>query len=386
MLLPLALLACTSAPPSAPPQPPPLTSPRPNIILVSLDTVRGDHGPGAAGPGVMPHFAAFAERGVRFDQAWAPASNTLVSHGSLFTGLPPWEHAFHPGASPPAQPPPLLPLLAEAGYTVGVFTTLPIWLGPTHGFDAGAQAFRSEMVPGSTALTWVADWLATAPPRPLALFVHLYDAHSDTNRLPYESPHPPMDAFDGCVEELCASRLLRAVDEGTVALSPQAAEAIRSQYAAGVRATDALLGELLALLEPLGEQTFVAVFSDHGELLGEEGWLHHGSHPAVLDIPLAVRWPGGEPRQLVSPTPVSLMDLYPTVLQVANLAPDGRPGLRQLIEGHDARTVKAMGAARIGPRMVFKTRAGAVAALQRGEDGAWTATEVDEALARLAPP
>lgn len=372
-LLPLLLplLGCTRSPPPAPP-----AAPRPDIILISLDTVRADQAPGPGGPGGMPQFAAFAASGVRFDQAWAPASNTLVSHGSLFTGLDPSQHAFHPGTVP-LQPPPLMPLLREAGYSVGVFTTLPVWLGTTHRFDAGAHAFRSELVPGSTAIGWVGDWLASAPPRPLALFVHLYDAHSDTNRLPYESPSPPVGSFDGCVGELCASRLLRALDEGKVELPPGAAEGIRSQYAAGVSATDALLGELLTMLEPIGPNAFIAVFSDHGELLGEEGWLHHGSHPAVLDIPLAARWPAGGPAGLVSQTPVSLVDLFPTVLEVAGLSREGRPGLQQLIDGPATRQIEAMGATRGGQRMVYITREGSPAGLERGEDGVWRPAPAD---------
>jgi hypothetical protein len=309
------------------PSRPPSIDPRPDIVLISLDTVRADRGPGPGGAGVMPSFAAFAATGVRFDAAWAPASNTLISHGSLFTGLEPWQHGFDPGRPPPVDPPPLMPALRQAGYATAVFTTLPIWLGSTHHFDVGAQTFRSELVPGEVALGWVRDWLATDPPRPRALFVHLYDAHSDTKTLPYEAPRlsAAAQAFSGCVGELCASRLLRAVDDGKVTLPDGAAEAIRAGYSDGVAAADALLGRLLTLLGPTARDGFVAVFSDHGELLGEEGWLHHGSSPAVLDIPLAVRWPGG-PAGVVSHTPVTLVDLYPTVLEAAGVAAGVAPG------------------------------------------------------------
>ncbi len=179
------------------------------------------------------------------------------------------------------------------------------------------------------------------------------------------------------VIEVRPHRVRRALDEGKVELPPGAAEGIRSQYAAGVSATDALLGELLTMLEPIGPNAFIAVFSDHGELLGEEGWLHHGSHPAVLDIPLAARWPAGGPAGLVSQTPVSLVDLFPTVLEVAGLSREGRPGLQQLIDGPATRRIEAMGATRGGQRMVYITREGSPAGLERGEDGVWRPAPAD---------
>ncbi len=82
MLASIALLACTEAP----------TSP-PNLILISIDTLRADHlGTYGYERDTSPHLDAFARRGVVFENALAPSSWTLPSHATMMTGLAPIRH------------------------------------------------------------------------------------------------------------------------------------------------------------------------------------------------------------------------------------------------------------------------------------------------------
>ncbi len=87
------------------------TTGRPNIILVSLDTVRADH-LGCYGyerRPVSPALDAFAAGATRYARAQATSPWTLPSHASVFTGLYPFEHGAHtvwvdlPGAGAPAD-------------------------------------------------------------------------------------------------------------------------------------------------------------------------------------------------------------------------------------------------------------------------------------------
>src|SRR5262249_17925985 len=86
----LALLpACAPAPQTAAPAPPRPTTP-PNVVLISLDTVRPDHlGCYGYPRATSPNIDRLAAGGVRFAAARAQAPWTLPSHMSLFTSMLP---------------------------------------------------------------------------------------------------------------------------------------------------------------------------------------------------------------------------------------------------------------------------------------------------------
>ncbi|MFB6173290.1 MAG: sulfatase-like hydrolase/transferase [Halobacteriales archaeon] len=93
----------------------------------------------------------------------------------------------------------------------------------------------------------------------------------------------------------------------------------RAAYFACVSFLDEIIGDLLAALEREGflEDTVVVYTSDHGELAGEHGlWWKHTWHEAAARVPLLVQTPGhrsGERESAEIGTPVSLLDLYPTL-------------------------------------------------------------------------
>ncbi len=103
--------------------------PRPDIVLVVLDTVRRDHtGVGGASDGATPRLDGLMAEGTAFRNAWANAPWTVPSHASLFTGLLPSEHgctAASPRLGPDRRT--LAEVLAAAGYDTGAFFSNP-WL------------------------------------------------------------------------------------------------------------------------------------------------------------------------------------------------------------------------------------------------------------------
>jgi choline-sulfatase len=93
----------------------------------------------------------------------------------------------------------------------------------------------------------------------------------------------------------------------------------RAGYFACVDFLDDVVGDLLARLERSGdlEETIVVYTSDHGELAGEHGlWFKRSYHEASARVPLVIRTPAqrsdGREGHTIG-TPVSLLDLYPTL-------------------------------------------------------------------------
>jgi arylsulfatase A-like enzyme len=298
---------------------------RPNLVLVSIDTLRADrllHT--GSSRGTAPLTEAWArEHATAFRQAVAQAPWTLPSHASLLTGLDPLRHgANHPFRPLPAEIATLAGTLRAAGYFTAAVTGGG-WLEPAYGLSRGFERYRYWAEEGHGDVEWEADsrlvlgWIAELP-RPFFLFVHTYDVH-DYARGPRIAPGTPDDE---------RARL----------------------YDRAVAHMDERLGRLLArlALPDLARRTAVVVTSDHGEGLGEEGDYGHGSlREHVLRVPLLValpddrafarRLPGLSAARSVD-TQVRSMDIAPTLAELAGVSlpptPDGVSLLPLLRTGH----------------------------------------------------
>ncbi len=313
----------------------------PNLLLVSLDTTRGDH---LSAYGyerrTTPNLERLAAEGVRFAEAYAPAPTTGPSHATLFTALAPITHRVVKNGR---QLKPSLETLAErlaaAGWETAGFVSsyvLDARFGWDQGFghwdddfdvstattmvpaESGAEAFdRRATETTRRTLAWLdGDWKRE---RPFFLFVH------------YMDPHEPWVAPPQFVQRLRTPDLPADGISGMVA-----------RYDAEIAFVDHQLGVLLRALEKQGlaENTLVAVTADHGEGLLDHGELNHGTqlYEEQMRVPLLLRWPRGLPAGLVVEGPVSLVDLAPTLLDLAGVevaggAPMQGQSLRPRIEG-----------------------------------------------------
>jgi choline-sulfatase len=299
----LGLSAC-APPPSRPP------APRPNVLLITIDTLRADR----VGRGLTPSIDALAARGARFTAARATAPLTLPSHAAIMTGtLPPENGARVNGVTMPARPT-LARAFKDAGYQTGAFVgayVLDRRFGLSGGFDtyddrvqrdpSGAARLEAERrgdIVADAALQWMGGRSGT----PFFAWVHLYDPHA---------PYNPPQEF-----------LTRAAGHA---------------YDGEVAFADAQVGRLLDWLRTSGEadRTIVAITSDHGEGLGDHGELTHGmlAYDSTLRVPLVIALPpkGGSHaasqsafRLQPEDSSISLADLAGTLLQTAGLqVPDG---------------------------------------------------------------
>ena len=300
----------------APPAPPP------NLILVSIDTLRADH-LGAYGyhRDTSPSFDGLARRGVTFAQAVAQAPNTPSSHLSLLTSLYFSAHRFSwRDARIPSGLTMLADLLRASGFATWGFVDGG-FLKRDLGFAQGFDHYEDDQVHVAKIWRRVERWLDTRRADRFFLFVHCYDVHS-----PYRKP-PPFDRlyepepYRGTFEPDDQSLVAASMDPSH--LTPGDLAHTIALYDGAIRYTDGYLHRLLAGLARRGllDRSVVVVTSDHGEEFLEHGsMLHWQSYfTPNYHVPLVFLIPGRPPRRVEGP--VELVDVLPTVLELLGLPP-----------------------------------------------------------------
>lgn len=346
---------------------------RPNIVLISLDTLRADHvGAWGNARAPLPSIDALAATGVRFARAEAASSWTLPSHYSLLSGLTPAAHGVLPdleivrgyvfpdrklaikGSGREVM---LAEALSEKGYRTAAVTE-DGWVAPKFGFDQGFRVFRAALegsLPGTVAGT-LAE-LETAGTRgPWFLFVHTYATHQ-----PYHAPKALRTKWAD------AAHVGFALPAGRVPIddyyrfrsplfppAPSDVRAFRDLYDGQAAWADELVASVLDWLKAKGllEQTVIVVTSDHGEEIFERGQFDHGDtlFEEVTHVPLVIAAPGRVPAGRVVDGTVSLVDLPATLLDLAGAGEtlgEGRT-LRPLWSGAEAPGTRAAFAQVVG--------------------------------------
>ncbi|HEX2484706.1 MAG TPA: sulfatase [Myxococcota bacterium] len=326
----------------------------PNLVLVSVDSLRADHLHAYGYPReTSPTFDRLAREGARFESAVSTTSWTLPAHAALFTGLYDSTHGLvDNGLRLAPELTTLAETLARAGYHTAGFYGGP-YLHPTFGLSDGFEVWESCMtavpgelsdaelraesraprarshgdVTGPRTLERVARWAERQPrERPFFLFVHLWDVHYDF------IPPPPYDRlFDPDYRGT-----LTGVDfMGNLAVNRRMdrrdLEHLVALYDGEIRFTDDVLGRLLDDLRARGllGDALVVVTADHGEEFFEHGRKGHQKtlFDEVVRVPLVLHWPGRLPAGRVVPDQVRLVDLAPTLLAAAGVpAPAGVDG------------------------------------------------------------
>jgi len=300
----------------------------PNLILISIDTLRADRlGCYGYPRPTSPFLDREAQHGVLFEDATATSSWTYPSHASLFTGLYPSRN----GATELKQRlRPEVPSLAEwlgaRGWQADGVVSSTLFLG--YGLERGFAELE-HVEPGGPEPSAVTDrameWLRGRDrTRPFFLLVHYLDPHSDYSSLP-EHEAPFREPYTGPATGT-SEQLFQHV-RGFLRFDAADARHLSNLYDAGVRQQDAELERLFAFLEEAGlrEDTVIVLTSDHGEEFLEHGGVMHGlaQYEESVRVPL-VLWGPGVPAGVRVPAPVSLVDVMPTVLELLDqpLPPD----------------------------------------------------------------
>ena len=303
----------------------------PNLIVISIDCLRADHvGLYGYDKPTTPSIDEFAREAVVFDDAVSASSWTIPSHMSMFTGLPPMVHGvndspdnFWAGRAKTLAPtiPYLVELLARDGYeTAGVVSSVP--MSPRYGFERGFAVYRVHAANAAEVVDSALDVITYAGERPFFLFVHFIDPHW---------PYLPMVEFRSYAETFIQrfgrrpsdiSELIRRQQGKALKALPTDADDVRTLYDAAVAYVDQELGRFFAELKKrkMYEDAFILLTGDHGEAFYDHETYGHAKtlYQELTHVPLVVKWPGNAPTRRVD-TPVSHVDIFPTVLAASGL-------------------------------------------------------------------
>ncbi|MFH0946172.1 MAG: sulfatase [Planctomycetota bacterium] len=326
-------------------------APRHSVILISIDTLRAD-ALGCYGyeRDPSPVLDAFAAESVRFETTIVQSAATPSSHAAMLTSQSPAilkRGARFPENEQDLDPetasygfglidgltPTIQSRLHEAGFRTAAFTAHEAWLGEKNGFHTGFDHFETGYPDAPENIARVEKYLSSDDSRPLFLFIHFYDVHSDFENLPYRSPAPFFGRysswytgdFDGSGGDgLHSSRLLQAMHKGQERFEEEETRYVRDLYDEGVAFMDEQMGRLFDLLRRNGlyDESLVIVTADHGEEFQEHGGLLHYQHyDEVLKVPLLIRFPGGAHGGTVVRSQVRCVDISQTVLAHQDLPP-----------------------------------------------------------------
>ena len=354
----------------------------PDVVLVSIDTLRAD---ALTGPReLMPRLRALAAEGTWAEYALSPSSQTVPAHYTMFTGLNVLGHGVYNNQQSLGQDPVLAERFLEGGWrTAAVVSSAP--MRGANGFARGFQVYHEAPIarfgPVESLYRWArkntwAGWLGLASPladpvqrlltgrvqtpwdgnqgngrhttddalemlrrlrqapSPFFLFVHYMDPHAPYCPPPgyagtWARPDPVAEEYRRKGGEVpdgdwrLANRLGEAKRRGE---NVEAGIAhLRDLYDEECRFTDAMLGELFDALRDSERETVLLVTSDHGEHFGEHGLMTHANslYEPLLRVPFVLHGPGIPARRL--PSPPHLEDVKPTLLAAAGLLPAGGP-------------------------------------------------------------
>lgn len=363
----VAALGLAFTPPPPPATPAPASPPRGDVYLVILDSLRYDHTSLAGGDGT-PALAALAARGLSFDRAHSPSVETQYSlplmlgqdveagHGRTKTR---WN------AMRATWPDSLPARLATAGYEINLlsdFAYLALDLLEVYRWDhvaarpatwfrlrslapaLGAMLSRDyermdyvvndrQPYPEGEGPAEALDRLLAARKTPGFFLIHLGAPHEPYDYPPYAARTLP--PHDRASHEAALRRFGREMGR----VRPEDAASYRLLYARGVRAADERLGELLGTIARHGRDrdALIVVTADHGESLGEGGYLAHGLslHAREHHVPLVIAGPGIPAGRRVD-RPVSCLRLADSIAGWARLPGAGETSLLHEVDAAGA--------------------------------------------------
>ncbi len=356
------------------------------VVLVAIDALRADSLSCMGSKRVAtPAIDAVAKQGVLFTRAISQAPWTVPSVASILTGRYPSVHgagrvdkeldafknAVRDGLSKDVMT--IAEMLRDAGWTCGGFVTNAI-LDPSFGFGKGFQHYMTpaqlrprlevgdNMSPGDVwrlkllrAARWetifrkrvdcesyfdrlavdrAAEWMKARADERVFAFVHLFAPHE------YAVYAPRTD--DGRALSRESRQTIHAQDIRAVAVADNTdiqtgdLAVLRDRYDTNAMFADVMFESLVRKLKAanLWRDTLVIVTSDHGEEFEEHGGRGHGHSmfDELLHVPLIVACPGRLPRGVVVADQVRLIDVVPTILELAGVDQPVRLNGRSLTE------------------------------------------------------
>jgi choline-sulfatase len=343
----------------------------PNLLIIMVDELAGtlfEDGP--AGFLHAPALGALYRAGVNFAAAYTPSPLCVPARAAFMTGqLPSRTGVYDNAAELPASIPTFAHHLRRAGYYTALAGKMH-FVGPDqlHGFET---RLTTDIYPSDFG--WTPDWsrpderidwwyhnLGTVvdagtaetsnqlefddevgfhavaelrrlarrrDPRPFCLtvsFTHPHDPYVARRRYwdlydDADVPMPVVEAIDHAQQDPHSQRICRANDHTRFGITPAHVRAARRAYFANISYLDERIAEIVATLAAcnLDEDTVILFCSDHGDMLGERGlWFKMSFFEGSARVPLLVHAPARFAHRVVT-EPASLLDVMPTLLDLA---------------------------------------------------------------------
>jgi arylsulfatase A-like enzyme len=314
----------------------------PNVLLITIDALRADAvGYASKDAPPTPEIDQLAARGVAFSAAFAQSPWTLPSFAAMMTSRYPSEvgvalvrdasgHA-KPGKSHPltTAAPTLAELLRDAGYSTAAHVS-NVNLAEDYGITRGIVDHThysdkgdpfSELVDAEHITGEAIRWLERHSEERFFLWVHYMDVHE-----PYGAPGSGAPTGDDwyALEDIPGDKTASS------AAKLEAMGTMRELYRDGVTYCDRWVGELVRSLDALdvADRTIIVFTADHGEEFREhEFWGRrrrgHGRslNDEVLRVPFVIAFDDGRQAGRRVSEPIRLLDVMPTLLEMAGVEP-----------------------------------------------------------------
>jgi arylsulfatase A-like enzyme len=315
---------------------------RPNIILISADSLRADFLGCYQFPNpISPNIDAMAGDGVLFENMFCPVIPTQPSHTTIFTGQHALTHGVvaHGGKAKLPRSAPFLPeLLLQAGYSTCAVDTLfreRMWFGRGYEYiiDPSLHHVFYASVTQEELNRAAIQWIRSTAGRPFYVFIHYWDPHypytpPERYRGLYYNGGKPVDPDNHTLDEWWGHPI-GAMARDTWLRTPKGLvtdpDYVTSLYYGEVKYLDDGIADLNSALDELGilEDTMIVLLADHGESMTEHRvfYDHYGLYDCTLRVPLIVRWPNGNLRTGARLAPMrQLSDVAPTILEAAGVS------------------------------------------------------------------
>lgn len=308
---------------------------KPDILLITLDTLRADH-LACYGNSIVqtPNLDALAQSGYLFEAAFSQSPYTTPSHCSIMTATYPTQHGAFNGSAMTNVFPTIAEILRAYGYDTAAFVSSSMVRSGNSGLHHGFNYYEDSLspyssffrhdecqflivihylshlqqhqIPGCIVTKRFLAWLNNKSNSPFFCWLHYFDPHT-----PYDAPEPYKNMYDGKINPA----LPRLLD--------------RIHYAGEVTYTDTQLGNIINTLKQnnIYDNTLIIVTADHGEAFGEKHGsiveYGHGSHlyDTTQNVPLIIKLPGQNNTSRRINNVVQLIDLAPTIMDYLNVTP-----------------------------------------------------------------
>lgn len=302
----------------------------PNIILITLDTVRADHlGCYGYQRKTSPQIDRFARDGILFENPTSFSGWTLPSLENIMTGE--YSRSIRTLFVPSSQTT-LAELLKEKGYLTSAFVTGE-WCRSQFGLGQGFD-FYADNVAGDTCAVDsfyddILNHLNSGIVEPFFLWLHFFDPHftySSHEEFAYHPASP--NEFDQHNRYLGGRNELMPLWRNEVGLGEEAVMRGMALYDGEISYLDDYIGRLFEELRKrkLYDKSLIVLTADHGEGFGEHGYYFtHGFTVAdeMTKVPLIVKMPANTPKGKVIESQVQSSDVFATILDVAGVPYQG---------------------------------------------------------------